>query len=659
MKFVFTLLLGAFALMGTTISSTEAQSCGPRVRKNWDAMTQQEKTTYRGALQAAMDSGAFIKFVEMHTEMRSEMEAHGQCMFIYWHRLFLVIFENMLRGQGEQYACVTLPYWDWITAHSRMTNGQCNSMLTCSSVLAELGGVPTTSRQRQVSINGEATQGYCVSASPLDHFCESGSVQGNRCVKCVPRGDWSRITLPGTCSYASVMNQIFSAKSIGEMSPNLELGAHNNVHANLDGTMGTFASPADPVFWSHHSMVDLLHTVFHKCRVGETRLTFEQKASHPVAWTSCNRRDGVPFNPVDSITMRTGVNGRNPIQGSQDPLIGRFFQGVPSRFADLMDIRDLGDSSYTYELSGVTATMYTQCDGTPSPTPAPVTTAPATRTPAPVTTAPPTRTPAPVTTPPTPVTTIPVPTRAPVTPAPVTTRPAVTPRPTTPTSTQAPAPPTQTNCPWWSLWCRVVSHINNRVNGGRWGRTLRETAELEAAGASFFGVDGNVAASDFTASINDAAQISLPSGEVNTNTGDASDAQQQTTNDPSQTDNTLPVSIVECEPEPGTQKVHDWYNELTDLIGGPSLKSFDEIERMLCVYQDECLGGVQDYSEEFKKIWNVDHPRCKTIVDEFNAGSQTFCVEDWRERTIQHLGCPLNTTAPASSDYNPAAQRPL
>ncbi|KAG2522813.1 hypothetical protein JM16_003278 [Phytophthora kernoviae] len=86
-------------------------------------MTSAEKTTYKGALAAAMDSGAYIKFVEMHTEMRSEMEAHRQCMFIYWHRLLLVVFENMLRGQGSQYACVTVPYFNWIVASSRVTSG--------------------------------------------------------------------------------------------------------------------------------------------------------------------------------------------------------------------------------------------------------------------------------------------------------------------------------------------------------------------------------------------------------------------------------------------------------------------------------------------------------------------------------------------------------
>ncbi|KAF4315423.1 hypothetical protein G195_010959, partial [Phytophthora kernoviae 00238/432] len=328
-------------------------------------MTSAEKTTYKGALAAAMDSGAYIKFVEMHTEMKSEMEAHRQCMFIYWHRLLLVVFENMLRGQGSQYACVTVPYFNWIVASSRVTAGTCTSFGNCLAITKELGGF-TTGFQRTLSINGISNSGRCATESPLDHFCQLSSTTGLACAKCVPRSDWSTVRVPSAAGYASVRQQVFNGKNIGEMSPLVEQGCHNNVHANLGSTMGTFASPSDPIFWSHHAMVDLLHVVFHKCRVGTTRLTFDEKASNPVAWTSCARRDSGVFSPTDVITMRTGERGVNPIDGRTDPKIGKYFTGVPSQFAGLMDIRDLGSSSYGYYISGQVATMYSQCDASPT-----------------------------------------------------------------------------------------------------------------------------------------------------------------------------------------------------------------------------------------------------------------------------------------------------
>lgn len=588
------LLVGLLALWSqVTPVVVDAQSCGSRTRRNWDSLSTQDKNTYRGAIAAAMDSGAYIKFVEMHTEMRSEMEAHQQCMFIYWHRFLLVVFENMLRGQGSQYACVTVPYWDWITAHNRMTNGQCRTVTDCSPIINELGGVPSGTQRRQLTINGIATAGACVRASPTDHFCESGSVRGNSCARCVPRGPWASTQLPGSASYASVRNQVFTGRNIGQFSPTLEQGVHNNVHANLDGAMATFASPSDPIFWSHHAMVDALHVIFHKCRVGNTRMTFEQKASHPVAWTSCSRRsNGGPFNPADVITMRTGQGGRNPIQGSQDQLIGRYFQNVPNRFADLMDIRDLGASSYSYELSGYLATMYTNCDGQTAPTPG-------------------------------------------VQPNPTPSgRPAPTPsrRPTPVPTTR---PPSGGRWPWWP-----------------WGRKLVAEDDSEDSGARA----GTVRAADYnSAEQSEDAAYSDPDSSTSDN-NDSSPVQQ----DPQETNSTDPatafsnpdaldVVLVDKDCDESTKVVEQWYDELTEQLGGQSQKSMDEIEKMACVFQDECLGGVKDYTPEFKKTWGVTSPRCKLIVDDIKSGKQTICIDDWRTAMGKKFGCPTRDVAQKAS----------
>lgn len=354
------------ALLAFVSRLVTGQTCGPRLRKDWDMMTSTEKNTYRGAIAAAMNSGAYIKFVEMHTEMMSEREAHRQCMFIYWHRLFLVAFENMLRGQGAAFACVTVPYFNWIAGSARVTSGACTSMGDCLAIVRELGGW-TSGTSRTLSINGVSNTGRCVNVSPLDQFCQLSSLSGANCARCVPRSDWSTVRIPSSAGYAAVRNQVFSGINIGQMSPRVEQGCHNNVHANLASTMGTFAAPADPIFWSHHATIDLLHVIFHKCRVGTTRLTFAQKAANTVAWTACARRDSnVPFRPTDVVMMRTGERGANPIPAASDPRVGRFFAGVPNQYAGLMDTRDLGASSYGYSVNGQLASMYTQCDASPT-----------------------------------------------------------------------------------------------------------------------------------------------------------------------------------------------------------------------------------------------------------------------------------------------------
>ncbi|KAH7482091.1 Tyrosinase [Phytophthora ramorum] len=609
------LLCAALLALVSSLSPVHAQSCGARVRKDWDALTTAEKTTYKGALAAAMDSGAYIKFVEMHTEMMSEREAHQQCMFIYWHRLLLVAFENMLRGQGSQYACVTVPYYNWVGANNRFSTGTCSSLGDCSTITAELGGY-TTGSQRTVSINGVSNSGRCVSQSPLDHFCQSGTVTGSACARCVPRGAWGSAVVPGSTSFASIRQQVFSGQNIGAMSPAVEQGCHNNVHASLDGTMGTFASPSDPIFWSHHSMVDALHTIFHKCRVGTQRLTFAQKAAHPVAWTSCARRNnGGNFNPTDVIVMRTGVNGRNPIEGSQDPLIGRYFSGVPNQFAGLMDVRDLGDSSYSYELSGQLADMYNNCDGTSTPVPT---------TPAPTTaTRPTTTTPTAV---PQPGTSAPIPTTS----SPVT--------PVAPTA--APQQPSR----WgWLDWIR-----NNRWGFGN-GRRLE--AQHGWAWPWGHGVQSNnIRGSD----CDDNKAVVQSSGVTQSNAVSHNNAPASTpTAVPSydaKNDNVDVITVDRTDAE--EQRVSSWYSKTMATMGGDCPAVMADLERQMCMFQSQCLGGTPDYTPAFKALWGAKAPRCLTIVNAINSGEQQITYANWRQDMESHFGCPTPANAVQSADQN-------
>ncbi|EEY54517.1 uncharacterized protein PITG_08177 [Phytophthora infestans T30-4] len=416
-------------------------------------MTAVEKSTYKGALAAAMDSGAYIKFVEIHTEMKSEMEAHKQCMFIYWHRLFLVVFENMLRGQGPEYACVTIPYFNWIETSNKALSGECKTLGDCSPIMKELGGL-TGNTQQTVVINGKNITGTCVSNAPLDHFCSWGSAK-----------------VPASISYASVIGQLFNGTNIEKVSRTVERGCHADIHAALGSTMAKFQCPADPIFWSHHAMLDALLTIFHKCRVGTRRMTFEEKAADPVAWASCKRRvrknpTGPPFKPTDAVAMRTGENGSNPIEASEDPVIGRYLKGVPNRFADLMDGSDLGTNSYTDEINGLLAVMYNTCGGT-EPHSVPV---------------------------------------------------------------------------------------------------------------------------------------------------------------------VIAFNLTRSE-----KRMMNWYNETMSLNGGQSIA---DMKRQICMFHDQCLGGIVDYTDDFKALWGVKEPRCKTIVNAISNGEQKIVDSAWKSKMEAHFGCP-------------------
>ncbi|RLN79342.1 hypothetical protein BBO99_00005345 [Phytophthora kernoviae] len=514
-------------------------------------MTSAEKTTYKGALAAAMDSGAYIKFVEMHTEMRSEMEAHRQCMFIYWHRLLLVVFENMLRGQGSQYACVTVPYFNWIVASSRVTSGACTSFGNCLAITRELGGF-TSGNQRTLAINGVSNSGR----------------------------------VPSATGYASVRQQLFNGRNIGQMSPLVEQGCHNNVHAALGSTMGTFASPSDPIFWSHHAMVDLLHTIFHKCRVGTTRLTFAQKASNSVAWTSCARRNGGVFNPTDGITMRTGERGVNPISGRSDPLIGRYFNGVPSQFAGLMDVRDLGSSSYGYYISGQVATLYNQCDNAPRSR-----------------------------------------------------------KLEEMMEATGAADPSKCSVTEDGDNGGDYSEGDNESEGtGNGGDYSEGDNESEGAdnGGDYISPDGtHVDGNDLEDGATGYEPISPDDGHEDVVVVDKGSYTQNGSYRPDGSDD-------------AEERVETWYDQTIDAMGGDSHENMADLERQACMYENQCLGGTQEYSEEFKAIWHVTEPRCKSIVDAINNGSQSIIYESWREDMERNFGCPQpyadNSTYPSETN---------
>ncbi|KAF0713974.1 hypothetical protein As57867_004114, partial [Aphanomyces stellatus] len=123
-----------------------------RIRKSWDALNADEKETFVSAIELAMDKGMYQKFVFIHQELMSNREAHNSCVFLFWHRKYLLAFENMLRSFGPKYECLTLPYWDYAQNYATMQNTpsarRCRSIEACSPVTIGLGGSTqgTTSR---------------------------------------------------------------------------------------------------------------------------------------------------------------------------------------------------------------------------------------------------------------------------------------------------------------------------------------------------------------------------------------------------------------------------------------------------------------------------------------------------------------------------------
>ena len=125
---------------------------------------------------------------------------HGTDHFFDWHRAYLLYFENIcqkLTGNPK----FGLPYWNW-------------------------------------NQNPDINPAFLDSTSSL--FLAR-----------------TRTSMTGSSSITTAeLDPIFGDTNFFTFGPQIEGTPHNNVHGFIGATMGTGGSALDPVFWTHHCMVD-------------------------------------------------------------------------------------------------------------------------------------------------------------------------------------------------------------------------------------------------------------------------------------------------------------------------------------------------------------------------------------------------------------------
>lgn len=291
---------------------------------------------------------------------------------------------------------------------------------------------------------------------------------------------------------------------------------------------------------SAQAYVDLLLTIFLKCRAGLGKLTDAQKTNNPYTFVSCPRRENTGmFTATSKVTMRNGENGVNPIQANaQNSPLYAFFKDVPDQYALLSDIITLGaPNKYTYQVGGLVGQLAQYCDKAPT--------------------------------------------------------------------------------------------------------AARRLAENH---------DGQ----------NGSANATAPPSKCKSDLEDSGAPGPSPTVTPEEAHGLKVDSSYDDDVH--AKKVTTWMGEVTDLLRKlPEDKSrapvphpeVVEMERMVCMFQHECRGGVADYSEEFKKAFGVTElPPCKAIVDEINE-CRPLRLSNWRATMERYFPCDVKLTAtPAYPDAN-------
>lgn len=178
-------------------------------RKDQATLTDTEKERYICAFNMVNNDGTLGEMVETHNIVYGQ---HGNTLLLPWHRIFLLLFEEALHNYHPD---VCLPYWDWTNPSEQHFPDWLSGILPT---------VITPSRT------------ISVYRSTLDDSSLASTVAG-------ASGAMTKTTYD---TFTSQINPI-----------------HGGVHIWVGGTMGTFDSPADPVFWLHHANLDRLWWIWY------------------------------------------------------------------------------------------------------------------------------------------------------------------------------------------------------------------------------------------------------------------------------------------------------------------------------------------------------------------------------------------------------------
>jgi tyrosinase len=175
------------------------------------------------------DNRSWIYWAEFHGYNRFDCWHHGSQgnqqypydLFLPWHRAYLHYFELVAFASNPG---VALPWWDWTSTVSHQIG------IPASFAAGGSGGTP----------------------NPL----ASGPVPASL------RTDPPRTTrspgAPAQLPSAQTIDSILEIASYEEFSRELQ-NQHDAVHGWTGGDMGVVATSAfDPIFWSHHAMIDRL-----------------------------------------------------------------------------------------------------------------------------------------------------------------------------------------------------------------------------------------------------------------------------------------------------------------------------------------------------------------------------------------------------------------
>jgi tyrosinase len=196
-----------------------------RVRRNIEQANTPALTDAYTKMQARAenDNRSWMFWAEYHGFNRFDCWHHSSVgsqnfpydLFLPWHRAYLLLFERVLLAANSG---AILPWWDWTSASSH-----------------------------QIGIPAAFTSQASLKSGPIPPAIRTNPNRTRR-----SPGP------PSALPTAQTVNSILNLTTYDDFSNQVQ-NQHDRVHGWCGGDMGIVAQSAfDPIFWSHHCMIDRL-----------------------------------------------------------------------------------------------------------------------------------------------------------------------------------------------------------------------------------------------------------------------------------------------------------------------------------------------------------------------------------------------------------------
>jgi tyrosinase len=208
-------------------------------RQNQAKLGPSEKQRFVSALKTIIKNGQYAELVSIHTDAATYrihtewMDVETNKRFLPWHRVFLHEFESRLNSTPEG-KNIRIPYWDW-TVDREIPDW----LKDFEPMVEDVPVFPDPD------------------IPPPPHVPEITDIHVEREPGAAIGPDGKPVELPTS----DEINQVYSFKTFRQFTANLE-AYHGRPHLWVGGTMVTYSSPADPLFWLHHANIDRIWSLW-------------------------------------------------------------------------------------------------------------------------------------------------------------------------------------------------------------------------------------------------------------------------------------------------------------------------------------------------------------------------------------------------------------